>query len=100
MKLLANGLPSYSNNDNREYDSYENTITDGASSVYIPNTEHTEQYMGQNTNGHVYDANIVDGVCSLSVTNLEELHDEEAEDGEDVVGGMSEPDKEGQEVDS
>ena len=96
MKLLANGLPSYSNNENREYDSYENTITDGASSVYIPNTE---QYMGQNTNGHVYDANIVDGVCSLSVTNLEELHDEEAEDGEDVVGGMSEPDKEGQ-VDS
>ena len=100
MKLLANGLPSYSNNDNREYDSYENTITDGASSVYIPNTE---QYMGQNTNGPVYDANIVDGVCSLSVTNLEELHDEEEEYGEDlqnVVGGMSEPDKEGQEVDS
>jgi hypothetical protein len=91
MKLLANGLPSYSNNENREYDSYENTITDGVSSVYIPNTE---QYMGQNTNGPVYDANIVDGVCSLSVTNLEELHDEEEEDGGD------EDNVEGQEVDS
>ena len=91
MKLLANGLPSYSNNENKEYDSYENTITDGVSSVYIPNTE---QYMGQNTNGPVYDANIVDGVCSLSVTNLEELHDEEEEDGGD------EDNVEGQEVDS
>ena len=99
MKLLANGIPSYTNNENREYNSYENTLTDGASSMYVPNNE---QYMGQNTNGTVYDANIVDGVSTLSVTNLEELRDEEAEDGEagDDEEDVTDENQEGQEVDS
>ena len=101
IKLIANGLPSYSNNDNRDYDNYENTLTDGLSSVYVPNTE---QYMGQNTNGSMYDANIVDGVCTLSVTDLEEAHvgeeegEEEGEEGED--GEEEGADEQGQEVDS
>ena len=104
MKLLANGLPSYSINENREYDSYENTMTDGVSSVYVPNTE---EYMGQNINGAKYDANIVDGVCTLSVTDLEEVLEEtqggeEGEDGEDGEEGEDgeDGDEEGQEVDS
>ena len=103
MKLLSNGLPSYSsysNNENNEiidnnenienrvYDSYDNTMMNGASSVYNPNTE---QYMGQNTNGPVYDANIVDGGCSLTVTDLEDVvegeenEEENEEEGEDVA---------------
>jgi hypothetical protein len=102
MKLLSNGLPSYSsysNNENNEiidnidnnenienrvYDSYDNTMMNGASSVYNPNTE---QYMGKNTNGPVYDANIVDGGCSLTVTDLEDLveGEENEEEGEDVA---------------
>jgi hypothetical protein len=89
MKLLANGIPSYSNNENREYNSYENTLTDGASSMYVPNNE---QYMGQNTNGPVYDANVIEGVSTLSVTNLED--DVEGEENEE------EATDEGQEVDS
>ena len=60
--------------------------------------------MGQNTNGSMYDANIVDGVCTLSVTDLEEAHvgeeegEEEGEEGED--GEEEGADEQGQEVDS
>ena len=82
MKLLSNGLPSYSsysNNENNEiidnnenienienrvYDSYDNTMMNGASSVYNPN--------------------IVDGGCTLTVTDLEDLVEGE-EEGEDVA---------------
>ena len=97
MKLISNGIPSYSsysnndnndNNDNNEtienrvYDSYDSTLMNGASSVYNPNTEH---YMGQNTNGPVYDANNLDGVCTLTVTDLEDVveGEEEEEDATD-----------------
>jgi len=106
MKLLSNGLPSYSsysnndnndNNDNienienienRVYDSYDNTMMNGVSSVYNPNTD---QYMGQKQNGTVYDANILDSGCTLTVTDLEDLdegeenEEEGEEEGEDVT---------------
>lgn len=112
MKLLANGLPSYSsysNNENNEnietnetsenietietienrvYDIYDNTLMNGASSVYNPNT--------------VYDANIVDDRCTLTVTELHNLPDgeeneDENEDGEDAT---DENQEEGQDVDN
>jgi len=105
MKLISNGLPSYisySNNENNEiidnidnndnienrvYDSYDNTMMNGTSSVYNLNTE---QYMGQSTNGSVYDANIVDGGCTLIVTDLEDLvegeeNEEDEEEEEDAT---------------
>ena len=106
MKLISNGIPSYSsysNNDNNEiiennetienrvYDSYDSTLMNGASSVYNPNTEH---YMGQNTNGPVYDANNLDGVCTLTVTDLEDVVEGEEEDATD------EKQEEGQHVDN
>ena len=102
MKLLANGLPSYSsysnnetnetseNIENRVYDSYDNTLMNGTSSVYNPNT--------------VYDANNINDGCTLTVTELhnlpdgEENEDEEEEDeGEDAT---DENQEEGQHVDS
>lgn len=109
MKLLANGLPSYSsysNNDNNEnnetienietietienrvYDIYDNTLMNGASSVYNPNT--------------VYDANIVDDRCTLTVTELHNLPDgeENEEENEDREDATDENQEEGQHVDS
>ena len=87
MKLLANGLPSYSsysnnenieNNENNEnienrvYDSYDSTLMNGASSVYNPNT--------------VYDANNINDECTLTVTELHNLPDGEEEEEEEEKG--------------
>ena len=119
MKLLSNGLPSYSsysnnenvenienieNIENRVYDSYDNTLMNGASSVYVPNPN-TEHYMGQKQNGHVYDANIVDDRCTLTVTELHNLPDgeenEEEEEGqEEGEHATDEKQEEGQHVDN
>ena len=110
MKLLANGLPSYSsysnnenieNNDNNEtnenienrvYDSYDNTLMNGASSVYNPNT--------------VYDANNINDECTLTVTELhnlpdgEENEDEEEEEEDEGEDATDENQEEGQHVDN
>ena len=110
MKLLANGLPSYSsysnnenieNNDNNEtnenienrvYDSYDNTLMNGASSVYNTNT--------------VYDANNINDECTLTVTELhnlpdgEENEDEEEDEEEEGEDATDEKQEEGQHVDN
>jgi hypothetical protein len=107
MKLLANGLPSYSsysnnetnetseNNEtieNRVYDSYDNTLMNGASSVYNPNT--------------VYDANNINDECTLTVTELhnlpdgEENEDEEEEEEDEGEDATDEKQEEGQHVDN
>jgi hypothetical protein len=77
----------------------------GASSVYVPNPN-TDQYMGQKQNGHVYDANIVDDKCTLTVTELHNLSEgeekeEEEEEGEDEgEDATDENQEEGQHVDN
>lgn len=107
MKLLANGLPSYSsysnnetnetsenieNIENRVYDSYDNTLMNGASSVYNPTT--------------VYDANNINDGCTLTVTELhnlpdgEENEDEEEEEEDEGEDATDENQEEGQHVDS
>jgi len=96
MKLLSNGLPSYSSYSSNQNN--ENTLTDnGMSSMYEHNNEqYTEHILTD------YDANIIDGGCTLTVTNLEDVvegeeNEEEEEEVEDVT---VEKQKDGQHVDS
>ena len=84
MKLLANGLPSYNNSDydNNEHTTSENKISDIGASVYNPNIgEYNEQDIGESS----YMCNSVEGVngvCSLSIDNLEEVVEEGEGEGE------------------
>jgi len=81
MKLLSNGLPSYSSYSSNQNN--ENTLTDnGMSSMYEHNNEqYTEHILTD------YDANIIDGGCTLTVTNLEDVveGEEKEEEVEDVT---------------
>ncbi len=93
MKLLSNGLPSYSSYSSNQNN--ENTLTDnGMSSMYEHNNEqYTEHILTD------YDANIIDGGCTLTVTNLEDVveGEEKEEEVEDVTDEKQEG---GQHVDS
>jgi hypothetical protein len=99
MKLLANGLPSYSSYSNNENN--ENTLTDnGMSSMYEHNNEqYTEHILTD------YDANNINDECTLTVTELHNLPDgeeneEEEEEEEEVEDVTVEKQKDGQHVDS
>jgi len=96
MKLVANGLPSYgASGDDKEcnYNNYDSTTPDVGESVYTP---HVGQYNESDIN--MIDSNYicdpVDGVCSISIDNLEEVvemdedenGEEEGEEGEEEVG--------------
>jgi hypothetical protein len=96
MKLLSNGMPSYSSySSNQNNENNENTLTDnGMSSMYEHNNEqYTEHILTD------YDANIIDGGCTLTVTNLEDVveGEEKEEEVEDVTDEKQEG---GQHVDS
>jgi hypothetical protein len=91
MKLLSNGLPSYSS-----YSNNENTLTDnGMSSMYEHNNEQYTEHILTDC-----DANIIDGGCTLTVTNLEDVVEGEEKEEEEVEDVTDEKQEDGQHVDS
>jgi len=93
MKLLSNGMPSYSSYSSNENN--HNTLTDnGMSSMYEHNNEqYTEHILTD------YDANNVDDRCTLTVKELHNIPDGEEND-EEVEDVTDEKQEDRQHVDS
>ena len=79
MKLVANGMSSHDNNgDDKEYiyNNYDSTTLHAGESVYTPNIgEHNENDISMTDSNYVCDP--IDGVCSISIDNLEEVNETE-----------------------
>jgi hypothetical protein len=90
MKLISNGLPSHNrdngNSENYEgYEGYDSISNDIESSVYVSNENsnqknNTDLVNNENDNGNV------NGVCSISLDNIDE-----------AVGGFGDEEEEGEE---
>ena len=78
MKLIANGLPSCSDSGDKEYN-YDSTTLDIGESVYTP---HVGKYSEQDMTESNYVCDPVDGVCSISIDNLEEVKETEMDEDE------------------
>ena len=92
MKLLANGLPSYGvSGGDKEYN-YD-TANGVESSVYTP---HEGQYREQGITESNYVCDPVDGVCSISIDNLEEVVEEDEDENGEQEGEGGEEVEEGE----
>jgi hypothetical protein len=89
MKLVANGMSSHDNSgDDKEYNynNYDSTTHDVGESVYTP---HVGEYNANDISESNYICDPVDGVCSISIDNLEELVEmDKDENGEHEGEGM------------
>ena len=97
MKLVANGMSSQDNSgDDNEYsyNNYDSTTSHIGESVYTPNVG---QYNANDISESNYICDPVDGVCSISIDNLEEVvemdkddngeQEERKEVGQEIQGG-------------
>lgn len=90
MKLIANGMSSRDNStDDKEY-SYDSTTPCVVESVYIP---HVGEYNANDISESNYICDTVDGVCSISIDNLEEVNEtdmnkDKNREHEGEIGGM------------
>ena len=92
MKLVASGLPSCGDSgDNKEcnYNNYGSTTPDVGESVYTPNDgEYNANDINMTDSNYICDP--VNGVCSISIDNLEEVVEmdmDKDENGEEEIEG-------------
>lgn len=88
MKLIANGLPSCGDSGDKEcnYNNYDSTTHDVGESVYTPNDgEYNANNINMTESNYVCD--LVDGVCSISIDNLEEVAKMDEDENGEQEGG-------------
>jgi hypothetical protein len=96
MKLVANGMSSHDNSgDDNEYsyNNYDSTTSHVGESVYTPNVG---EYNANDISESNYICEPVDGVCSISIDNLEEVV--EMDKDKDENGEQEEGKEVGQEI--
>lgn len=98
MKLVANGMSSHDNSgDDNEYsyNNYDSTTSHVGESVYTPNVG---EYNANDISESNYICEPVDGVCSISIDNLEEVVEMDKDKDKDENGEQEEGKEVGKEV--